>query len=276
MGLKPTYGRVSRYGVIPLSWSLDHCGPMARVVEDVALMLQVVAGYDPRDQTTGRAQVPNYWAALREDVKGLRVGVPRHFFLDARSEVNPETMAAVDRALADLEGLGAKIQEMTIPCLGYAGIANWAILLSEAFGYHRKDLLSQWQNYGDIVCTRLLLGSLFTSSNYVQAQRARNKARGEFAQAFQRVDVLATPTMVKPAIPFKEVDPLATMLAKTFTSPYNLVGIPAISIPCGFSSNGLPIGLQIAGRPFDELTVLRAAYTYQQHAKWHERRPPCT
>ena len=271
-GLKPTYTRVSTYGVVPLSWSLDHVGPLTRTVEDTTFMLQAVAGHDPKDPLSSRERVPNYSAALGRGVRGLTIGVPRHYFTDLAADA--ETIAAVDKALADLEELGAQVEEVTIPSLEYSGIANMVIMGSEAFAYHRKNLQSQPHNYGDIVRTRFYLGSLYTADDYVQAQRARRRVQQEMAQVMERVDLLAMPTSAKPAALTKGFDPTAMMGRPSFTSPFNHSGMPAISIPCGFSTSGLPIGLQLAGRPFDESTVLRAAYAYEQHARWFEHRPP--
>ncbi len=273
-GLKPTYGRVSRYGVLPLSWSLDHCGPMTRTVEDAALMLGAIAGHDPHDSTSSHVPVPDYAAALREDAKDVTIGVLRGYMTEPSAEMDPEVLTAVDAALAELEGLGARVEEVTIPSLAYANIANTVIMLSEAFAYHEQDLRSQPQNFGEAVRMRFFAGGLFSSGDYVQAQRARSRVRREVAQVMERVDVLALPSSPRPAPAFEEFDPLATAMRPGFTAPFNLTGMPAVSIPCGFTRAGLPIGLQLGGRPFDEAAVLRTAYAYQQHARWHERRPP--
>ncbi len=274
VGLKPTYGRVSRYGVIPLSWSLDHCGPMTWTVEDTALMLQAIAGFDPKDPTTSHAPVPDYTASLREDIRGLRVGVPRHFFFADDPLISKEVLSLVDQALGTLEELGATIEEVTVPTLKYAGAAQPVIMLSEAFSYHAENLRSRPQDFGDMVRTRFRVGGLFSGGDYVQAQRVRNVLKREFAQVLQKVDVIASPAMPSPAPAFKEMTVMTTSRMPSFTGPYNLTGMPAISVPCGFTSAGLPVGLQIAGKPFDEPTVLRAAYTYQQHVRLYEKRPP--
>ena len=275
VGLKPTYGRVSRFGLVPLSWSLDHCGPMTRTVEDTALMLQAIAGYDPKDLTTSRLPVPDYSAALRENVQGLRIGVPRRSFSNPDAGVDSETLTVVDKALAALEELGARVEEVNLPSLEYAGIANLVIVLSEAFAYHQMNLRSQRENFGKIVRDRLYIGGLLTANDYVQAQRVRSRVTQEFADFFRHVDLLAMPTSPAPAPLYDEYDPVSQLFgAASFTEPFNLTGMPAISVPCGFSLSGLPIGLQIAGKPFDESIVLRAAYTYQQHARWYKQRPP--
>lgn len=273
VGLKATYGRVSRYGVVPLSWSLDHCGPMTWTVEDSALMLQAIAGYDPKDPTTSRAAVPDYTTALQDSVKGMTIGVPRHFFFADDPRIDRETLASVEQALKSLKELGAEVRDVTIPALQYSGAAQPVIMLSEAFAYHEQLLRRQPQEFGDMVRARFRMGGLFTSADYVQAQRVRNVLKRQCAEALQHVDVLASPTMSSPAPTFAETDVMTTARRPSFTGPYNLTGMPAISVPCDFTAAGLPIGLQIAGKPFDEPTVLRVAYTYQQHARWYERRP---
>ena len=274
VGLKPTYGRVSRYGVVPLSWTLDHCGPMTWTVEDTAVMLQAIAGYDPKDPTSSRAPVPDYTASLVEDVKGLTIGVPRHFFFADDPAIDRENLAVVETALKTLQELGARIVEVTIPSLHYAGAVQPVIMLSEAFAYHARKLRSKPEEFGDMVRARFRMGALFTSGEYVQAQRVRNVIKREFAHVMQQVDLIASPTMSNPAQAFKNVDVMTTARMPSFTGPYNVTGMPAISVPCGFTSGGLPIGLQLAGKPFDEPTVLRAAYTFQQHVRLFEKRPP--
>jgi aspartyl-tRNA(Asn)/glutamyl-tRNA(Gln) amidotransferase subunit A len=274
VGLKPTYGRVSRYGVVPLSWTLDHCGPMTWTVEDTAMMLQVIAGYDPRDPTTSRAPVPDYCAALKDTVKGLTIGVPRHFFFADDARIDRDTLALVETALKAFEELGARVEDVTIPMLSYAGAAQPVIMLSEAFAYHAPLLRSQPQEFGDMVRARFRIGALFTGADYVQAQRVRNVLKRECAEVLQRVDVIVSPTMSNPAPAFAGIDAMTTARRPSFTGPYNLTGMPAISVPCGFTQAGLPVGLQIAGKPFDEPTVLRAAYTYEQHTRWFTKRPP--
>jgi aspartyl-tRNA(Asn)/glutamyl-tRNA(Gln) amidotransferase subunit A len=274
VGLKPTYGRVSRYGVVPLSWTLDHCGPMTWTVEDTAIMLQAIAGHDPKDPTSSRSPVPDYSEALREDVRGLTVGVPRHFFFADDPTIDRQTLAVVEAALKTLEALGARVVEVTIPTLTYAGAAQPVIMLSEAFAYHARRLRTKPEEFGDMVRARFRMGGLFTGGEYVQAQRVRNVLKRDFATALQQVDVIASPTMSNPAPAFQGIDVMTTARMPSFTGPYNLTGMPATSVPCGFTSAGLPVGLQLAGKPFDESTVLRAAYTYQQQVRLFEKRPP--
>ena len=274
VGLKATYGRVSRYGVVPLSWSLDHCGPMTWTVEDSALMLQAIAGYDPKDPTSSQAPVPDYTATLGESIQGLTIGVPRHFFFADDPRIDRDVLNTVDQALQVLEELGARIQEVTIPTLDYSGAAQPVIMLSEAFAYHEQNLRSKPEAFGEMVRARFRTGGLFSSSDYVQAQRVRNVLKRQCAEVLRQVDVIASPTMSSPAPAFKDMDAMTTARRPSFTGPYNLTGMPAISVPCGFTPGGLPVGLQIAGKPFDEPTVLRVAHAYEQQARWFDQRPP--
>lgn len=275
VGLKPTYGRVSRFGVVTLSWSQDHAGPMTWTVEDTAYMLQAIAGYDPKDPTSSRAPVPDYSLSLREDIRGVKIGLPRHYFFDTDDPgVNPEVIAVVERAVTELEGLGARVEEVSLPSLDYVRAANSVIMVSEAYAYHEPNLKTRPQDFGDIVRSRFRIGALLSAADYLQAQRVRAWARREFAQVLQKVDLLVTPTMTQPAPAFAGYDPASTIRGRSFTAPFNVTGLPAVSVPCGFTESGLPIGMQIAGKPFDEPGVIRAAYTYQQHARWHETRPP--
>ncbi len=273
VGLKATYGRVSRAGVVTLSWSQDHCGPMTWTVEDTAYMMQALAGHDPKDPTTSTAPVPDYSLSLREDIKGLTIGVPRHFFFAPHESVNPEVVATVEKGLKVLEGLGANLQEVTIPSLEYVRAANSVIMLSEAFAYHEKNLQTRPHDFGEMVRARFRIGGLFSASDYVQSQRIRKVVNRECAEVLQKVDVLVTPTMTQPAAAFEGYDATSNITGRSFTAPFNLTGLPAISVPCGFTASGLPVGMQIAGKPFDEPGVIRAAYAYQQEARWFEQRP---
>ena len=273
VGLKPTYGRVSRFGVVTLSWSQDHAGPMTRTVEDTAFMLQAIAGHDPRDPTSSRAPVPDYSRSLREDIRGVRIGLPRHYFFDDDPGVNREVVARVEQAVSVLEELGAHVEEVTLPSLDYVRAANSVIMVSEAFAYHEPNLKTRPQEFGQIVRGRFRIGGLMSASDYLQAQRVRTWARRDFAEVMQTVDFLVTPTMTQPAPAFEGYDPISTARGKSFTAPFNVTGLPAISVPCGFTEDGLPIGMQIAGKPFDEPGVIQAAYTYQQYAGWHEVKP---
>ena len=274
VGIKPTYGRVSNYGVVPLSWSQDHCGPMTWTVEDNALMLQALAGHDPKDPTTSTAPVPDYLANLKVDMRGLTVGVPRRYFFESGPDVEPETLDAIERALEVMSELGADVRDVDIPHVEQSRYANQTIMMGEAFAYHEHNLKTRRQDFGEMVRDRFLLGGLLTISDYVQAQRVRRLIKEEMSAVLREVDVLVTPTSPKPAAAFEGYTGSATLTGPSFTGPFNASGLPAISVPGGFSSQGLPIGLQIAGKPFDEATVLRVAYNYEQAARWFDSRPP--
>ena len=271
VGLMPTYGRVSRHGVIPLTWSIDHLGPMTRCVEDAALMLGVIAGHDPEDRTSSRAPVPDYRAALREEVRGLKVGVLRQGFEGAE----PETRHAVERAIAELETLGAVVEEVRVPHFEEMHVANCILYLSEGFAIYREALERQARSLGRVFRMYTCLGALFSAEEYIQAQRLRSRTRREVAALFERVDLLALPAASGPAQPLADFDPFM-LTSPSRSAPleiFNLAACPALSVPCGFSAAGLPIGLQLAARPFDEAGLLRAAYALQQHLGLHLRHP---
>ncbi len=273
VGLKATYGRISRAGAVPMSWTMDHCGPMTWNVEDTATMLQATAGHDFGDPASSPLPVPDYSKSLVEDVEGLRIGVPRHFFFADDPQINRETLATVETALSALESLGAHVEEVTVPSLQYARAVHAVIMFSEAFAYHRPNLLARPDDFGVGARSQFRVGGLFSSSDYLRAQRVRNVLKGEFARTLEDVDVIVSPTRPQPAPRFDQVEEMTISGLVSFTNPYNLTGLPAISVPCGFTSDGLPVGLQIAGRPYDEPTVLRAAFAYQQHARLFEKRP---
>jgi aspartyl-tRNA(Asn)/glutamyl-tRNA(Gln) amidotransferase subunit A len=272
VGLKPTYGRVSRYGVYPLAWSLDHCGPMTRTVEDTALMLQAIAGADPQDPTASAAPVPDYRAALRAGIQGLRIGVPRHYYFTNEPDVDPQVLAAVDQALDTLRGLGCEVRDVEVPSLADASPAGSIIMTSEAYAYHEKDLRERPDDYGP-TRRQFLIGGLLTAADYIQAQRVRGILREEFAAVLRDVDVLVTPSFPMTAPPFEGVDPAASSRGFRYLTPFNLTGLPALSVPCGFTAAGLPIGMQVVARPFAEETVLRLGYAYQQATPWTSRHP---
>ena len=277
VGFKATYGRVSRHGLAPLGWSLDHCGPMTRVVEDAVHMLQAIAGYDPKDPTSINVPVPEYGNALREDVRGMVIGVPRDFIALCREKTSPEILQMVDEAIGELESFGARIQNVSLPTLKYATQANAVIYYNEHYAGHREEAKTAIKTGATARRARIYFGVLTGSADYLQAQRIRSQLKRECAEVFQKVDVLALPCQTSTAPKFEEVDALDTLrkhLAPEYHAPFNLAGLAAISIPCGFSRANLPVALQLVGKPFDELTVLRAAYTYQQHARWYEKRPP--
>jgi aspartyl-tRNA(Asn)/glutamyl-tRNA(Gln) amidotransferase subunit A len=277
-GIKPTYGRVSRAGALPLSWSLDHVGPMCRTAADCALMLGAMAGYDPRDPTTSVLPVPDYLAALTGVVKGLRIGVIKPFFLDSSAA---SIRRAVEQAINVLEGLGASVQDVALDKVKIAAGASTAIIATEAYAYHEEWIKKRSEEYGADVRERLRVGAFVSGKDYVNGQRARAILRDEVDAVLARLDVLVCPTTPIAAAPVgvNEVDingekhGVRPSLIR-FTRPFNTTGHPAASIPCGFDDEGLPIGLHIIGRPFDEATVLRIADAYQRVTDSHTRRPP--
>ena len=277
VGLKATYGRVSRYGLAPLSWSLDHCGPMARVVEDTAHMLQAIAGHDPKDPTSSAEPVADYASALREDVKKMVVGVPRDYINECAPRTNAIVLKLVDRAIDNLKLLGARVEEVKVPTLHLATIANAVIYYNEFWAAHKSDAAWVLKNGAAQRRARIYLGILTNSADYIQAQRVRSRVRAEFADVFKRVDCLALPCQAGPAPLVKDMGPIDTLfkhVVPEYHGPFNLAGLPTLSLPCGFSENNLPIALQLVGKPFDEVTILRAGYTYQQQLRWFEKRPP--
>ena len=272
-GVKPTFGRVSNFGVAPLSWSQDHCGPMTWTVEDSAIMLQAIAGYDPKDPTTADVPVPDYLAGLRDGVRGLTVGVPREYFYEEAPGVDVAVIQAAERALETLSELGAEIRDVEIPHIRYAQTANQVIMMSEAYAYHERNLKSRRHDYGNMVRNRFLLGGLLSASDYNQALRMRRVIKDEMAAALREADVLVTPTYASPAPKIEGYAGGTTLTQPSFTGPFNVSGLPAVSTPSGLSTDGLPMGLQIVGRPFDEATALRVAYSYEQTARFIDRRP---
>jgi aspartyl-tRNA(Asn)/glutamyl-tRNA(Gln) amidotransferase subunit A len=271
VGLKPTYGRCSRAGVVTLSWTLDHTGPMARTVEDCAFQLQALAGHDPLDPASSRARVSDYLAPLGRSIRGLRIGVPsRDFFLEG---ADPDVAAAFEASLGTLRSLGADVRDVSLRHIWDAP-SFMVIMASEAFAYHERDLRERPQMYGDLLRARLLHGGLYTSTEYVQAMRLRERLRREMLDVLRTVDLLATPTSPKPAPTFATAYDKSVGFPRSNMPPFNLSGLPALALPCGFTSGGLPISLQLAGRPFDEATVLRAGHAYEQTTEWHARRIP--
>ena len=270
VGLKPTYGRSSRAGVLTLSWTLDHTGPMARTVQDCAFLLQPLAGYDPADPASSRAPVDDYVAPLGRDIRGLKIGVPRAYFLE---EVDAEVARASEEALETLRRLGAEVRDVQIPSLRGAH-SFLLILMAEAYAYHESDIREHPELYGDVLRERILAGALVTASEYTQAQRIRAEICRETAEVLKTVDVLASPTALKPATPFAQAFDPEFAFPKSNMAPFNLTGLPTLALPCGFSASGLPVSFQLSGRPFEEATVLRAGHAYEQATTWHTRRPP--
>jgi aspartyl-tRNA(Asn)/glutamyl-tRNA(Gln) amidotransferase subunit A len=296
VGLKPTYGRVSRYGVIAYASSLDQVGPLARDVTDCALVLAAIAGHDPRDSTSVDRPVPDYAAALAGGARGLRVAVPREYFV---AGMQPEVERAVRDAVQTLGGLGAEVREASLPHTEYAVACYYIVATAEASsnlarydgmrygarapgaGLLETYCRTRARGFGPEVKRRIMLGTYALSAGYydayyLKAQKVRTLIRRDFERLFAEADVLATP--VAPATAFrlgeKTADPLQMYLTDIFTIPVNLAGLPAIVVPCGFDAAGMPIGLQLVGPPFGEEVVLRAARAYEEATAWHRRRPP--
>ena len=278
VGLKPTYGRVSRHGLTPLAWSMDHPGPMVRTVEDAAITMNVIAGHDPLDVASADLPVPDYTSALTGDVRGLRIGMPRQYF---EAPLDPEVRQAVDTALKLMESMGAELIEVDFPEFNDAAAISTTMLMAEATASFRDLLASDGNSIYEPVRLRLEAGLFISAADYLRAQQARSAFDRAARRLLDDVDLLAGPTEPVTAPPLLQPQVLAgeheigTVPALTqYTRPYNITGFPAISVPCGFSAEDLPIGLQLAGRPFDEETILRAAFAFEQATDWHTRRPP--
>ncbi|MEK6605006.1 MAG: Asp-tRNA(Asn)/Glu-tRNA(Gln) amidotransferase subunit GatA [Nitrospirota bacterium] len=296
VGLKPTYGRVSRYGLVAFASSLDQIGPITKDVRDAALMLQVIAGHDPLDSTSADVPVPDYQKALKFNLRGMKVGVPMEFFAEG---LDPEVELAVRTAIIKLQELKAEIRVISLPMTQYAVATYYLIATAEAssnlarydgvkYGYRaakEKGLLEMYmktrqEGFGAEVKRRIMLGTYALSAGYYdayygKAQAVRTLIKRDFDEAFKDVDVIVTPTTPTPAFKLGEKvqDPLQMYLSDIYTISVNLAGVPAIVVPCGFSSGKLPIGLQIIGRPFEEDKIIRAAYAYEQATDWRAKKP---
>lgn len=271
-GLKVTYGRVPKWGCVPLGYTLDSIGPMARSAWDCAAILNVIAGPDPRDVTVSNEPAEDYLAGIEGGVRGLRVGVPTAYFFD-HPMLDPEQKASTEAVIAQLEALGAEVVEVDLPHSAEAKEANTLTMIAEAFAYHRMDMASRWTDYGRGVRNMIARGALFSGADYVQAQRFRSWYAKQAAKVMGTVDVLVTPTVVEPAQVSAEMDPVKRMLQPSYCGPFNLLGYPALAIPSGFSSDGLPLSTQIVGAPLAEALVLRAGHAYQQVTDVHLRAP---
>ena len=278
VGHKPTYGLVSRHGLTPLSWCMDHPGPMVRTVEDAALTMNVIAGYDPNDVASTRREVPDYTKSLTGEVRGLRIGVVKEFF---EAPLDPQVGEAVKHAIDLLEELGAAVSQVSFPMYRHSQAISGTILMAEAAAYHRELLAQDGDRLYPPVRLRLEAGLFISAADYLRAQQARSEFDREARQLLREVDLLAGPTepvtapqLLATQLEIGEESVGTTAALTQYTRPYNITGFPAISVPCGFSDEGLPIGLQLAGRPFEDQTVLRAAYAYEQATDWRRRRPP--
>lgn len=273
-GFKPTYGRVSLRGVVPLSWTLDHAGPIARTALDCAIILQEIACHDPHDPTSADEPVPDFRAALTPRLSGVRVGVPKNFFFD-ETAIAAETAAAVREAIKALERRGASVEEVEVPMIAEGARANGTILLGDASAYHEANIKEHAERIDGTVLARLQNGATISALNYARARRTQKEFQAALRALFRDIDILIAPTTPDVAQPFPNGDsPMASVALTRNTGPFNVAGMPAISVPCGFSSDGLPIGMMIVGRWWDDALVLRAAHSYQLETDWHTRRPP--
>jgi len=295
VGFKPTYGRVSRYGLVAFASSLDQIGPITKNVKDAALLLGLISGHDPRDSTSVPVEVPDFGAGLGREIRGLKIGVPKEYFIEG---LDPEVEQCVRDAIGVLERLGAEVIEVSLPHTGYAIATYYILATSEAssnlarfdgvkYGFRAegRDLIDMYMEtraagFGPEVKRRIMLGTYALSAGYYdayykKAQQVRTLIKTDFEDAFKEVDVIVTPTSPTAAfrIGDKVSDPLQMYLSDIFTISVNLAGVPAISIPCGYTSEGLPVGLQVIGKHFDEEAVLRVSYAYEQSTEWHKRRP---
>ncbi len=295
VGLKPTYGLVSRYGLVAYASSLDQIGPFGRTVEDAAIVLRTIAGHDPLDSTSFKSTVPDYQAELGQRTGPWRLGIPKEYFGEG---LDPEVAAAVEAAVKFYRNRGCEVKEVSLPHMRYCLDTYYIIATAEAssnlarfdgvrYGHRSKDATdaidlyakSRAEGFGAEVKRRIILGTYVLSSGYydafyLRAQKVRTLIRQDFLNAYRDVDALLTPTTPTPAFkPGEKADPLAMYLCDIYTIGVNLAGLPALSVPCGFSSGGLPIGLQLIGQPFREAELLAMAHTYEQAHDWHTRRP---
>ncbi len=280
VGIRPSWGRVSRHGVLGASWSMDIAGPISRTVSDCAMTLGAIAGYDPQDPYTWKTPVPDYTAGLDGDIRSFKVGIVRErVYTDA---VDPEVRQSVEQAIALLGELGAKVEDVSIPLIEHSAVISSTIIMVDAQGPHRQGMEENLDQYDHNNRVRLLTGSIVPSRAHQKATRLREALRRQVMDALKQVDVLVMPTSSIPAslIPAKAgISSKQEVLEgysgrRSFTAPFNLANVPALSVNCGFTSGSLPVGLQIAGRPFEEATLFRVAHAYEQATDWHKRRPP--
>jgi aspartyl-tRNA(Asn)/glutamyl-tRNA(Gln) amidotransferase subunit A len=271
VGLKPTYGRVSMRGIFPLSWNLDHAGPLTKTVRDAAILLQVMAGYDELDPASINVPVEDYLAGLESGVKGWRIAVLTG---DYAWGSDPEVSEAVRAAAEVFESLGAQVEPVELNFLREAALANGQMVVADGAAFNRERLTDNPQGFGEDVRQRLQTGAALTSTEYALARRTQVEMRRRMEQFFKQYDLLLTPTTPIPALLIEGNDALEQARRLTrFTAPFNLTGLPALSVPCGFTSDGLPIGLQLVGQPWSEAKVLQAGQAFEQATEWHQRKP---
>lgn len=271
-GIKPTYGLVSRYGIQPLAFTLDHAGPLAWSVEDCAILLEAMAGHDPRDPASDKAPVPPLRAALDRSISGLRIGVIRHFF-ETDTPVSPEVAGAMSESIRTFERLGAMVGDATLPPLQDWYAAAVLIMVSEAYSIHEPWLKTRYNDYGELFRDRVVMGAFISSADYLAAVRMRRELRQALATVMQNFDLLILPTVPTPAPLIEAVTKYGNFEVPNLTMPFNLAGTPALALCNGFSADGLPLSLQIVGRPFEDALVLAAGHAYEKATPWRERRP---
>lgn len=270
VGLRPTPGRISRRGVFPLSWTYDVPGPMARTVADVADLLAVIAGHDPNDATSDDRPVPDYSSALSCGMRGLRLGVPERFFFE---DLDPEVEQCVRKAIATLESLGGIPSAVSLPSAHFGPAVQWALAFPEAFEYHRKLLFSRRREYGDAFVRKITSSALLSSTETAVARKLEARIAADCRAAFEQVDAIITPTAARPAYRVEDFVAMQQDVTR-LTRTASVAGLPALSIPCGFTAAGLPVGLQVMARPWDEATLFRIAAAYEQATNWHLKRAP--
>jgi len=272
VGLKPTYGRISLRGVFPLSWNLDHAGPLARSVKDAALLLQLLAGYDVDDPSSADVPVDDYLNDIEAGVKGWRIALAVGRFVEVS---DAEILTAVRTAARYFESLGAKVEEVDIPWLYEAAVANGQMVQADGAAFHRERLEKNPELFGADVRQRLETGRDLPSGAYVLARRKQVEVRRRSEGFFHQYEALLLPSTPIPALPIDDIENSASQAPALtrFTAPFNLSGSPALSLPCGFTGSGLPIGLQIVGGPWQEAKVLRAGQAFEQGTEWHKRKP---
>ena len=271
-GLKPSYGRISRAGILPLGFSLDHAGPMAWTAEDCAIMLQAMAGHDPADPASANRPVPDYRAALSGDVKGLRIGLISHFY-ETDNPANEATRQGIAAAARVLEDRGCSVRELRLSPLADWAACGIVIMLAEGYAIHEATLRQRFTDYGEAFRDRMALAALITGADYIQATRLRRELLAEFAAAMTDIDLVMTAAAPSEAPTFETVSKFALFERPSLTMPFNVTGSPAMSVCCGYTEAGLPLAFQLAGKPFDEATVLKVAHAYERATSWRSVRP---
>lgn len=271
-GIKPTYGLCSRAGVLPLAQSLDHTGPMAWTVEDCAILLQAMAGYDPADPASANRPVPDFTADIGQGVRGLRIGVIRHFH-EQDSPVSPATLAAINNAVEFFRKEGAEVRDVTLPSLSDYNACGWLILLTEAYSVHEQWMRRDLMQYGELMRDRLALGGLLSAADYMAAQKKRRELIAATYAATVDVDILLTAAQPGEAARFDAVPKWGFLEKPNFTIPFNVTGWPGLTLCTGFGEGGLPVAMQLVGKPFAEPLLFRAGHSYEAAHPWRSRRP---